>query len=128
MWSFLEIVVCDLARSLAWYTNTLRFEVILHDEEKQFVLLQGTGFRLALKTGERPAPLCAVRLHLEVEDLQAEVQRLCELGHTEEHETKASDEGYRRVKLADPDGNEVILFAWNLDRGWGSLNRDPSHS
>ena len=123
MWSFFEIVVCDLARSLAWYTKLLKFEVILHDEKQQFALLQGTGLRLALKAGERPSPLCAVRLHWEVEDLQAEVERLRELGHTEALETKTSNEGYRRVKLTDPDGNEVVLFTWNLGR---AVRRNPS--
>jgi catechol 2,3-dioxygenase-like lactoylglutathione lyase family enzyme len=116
MWSFLELVVCDLPRSQHWYTTYLDFKIILEDTTWQFVLLQGVGFRLALKAGQRPTALCAVRLHLEVQDLHDETERLRGAGYRDSLEPKTSTEGYERIKLTDPDGNEVVLFVWQSQR------------
>ncbi len=98
-----ELTVRDLAASLAFYRDRLGLAVELVDEANGFALLHAGG-RLALKRG---TPGGGATVHLEVADVAAELRRL-----GEPVETKASAEGYRRAKLADPDGHTVVLFEW----------------
>ncbi|CAN5321741.1 hypothetical protein BH11PLA2_BH11PLA2_00690 [soil metagenome] len=90
-----EIVVRDLAASVAWYvSHGLRIEK--DDAANGFVLLTDTADgRLALKAGT-PNP-GTVLLHFEVDTLTP-------------GEVKDSDEGYRRVIVDDPDGYRICLF------------------
>ena len=53
-----------------------------------------------------------VKLHLCVADLDAEVERLRGIGVVPDGAVKASGEGYRRARFADPDGVPVVLFEW----------------
>ena len=99
-----ELTVRDLAASLAFYRDRLGLPVELLDEANGFALLHAGG-RLALKRGE---PGGGATVHLEVADLDAELRRLGEVA-----DVKASDEGYRRAKLTDPDGHTVVLFQWS---------------
>jgi catechol 2,3-dioxygenase-like lactoylglutathione lyase family enzyme len=92
---FVELRVRDLAASVAWYRDVLGLEVVQADEVGRFALLSGG---VALKEGE---PGGGVLLAFEV----ASLERFA-------GEVKASDEGYRRVRLSDPDGYTVTLFEW----------------
>jgi catechol 2,3-dioxygenase-like lactoylglutathione lyase family enzyme len=92
---FVELRVRDLSASITWYRDVLGLEVVQMDEAGRFVLLGGG---VALKEGE---PGGGVLLAFEVESLER-------FGG----EVKASDEGYRRVRLSDPDGYAVTLFEW----------------
>jgi catechol 2,3-dioxygenase-like lactoylglutathione lyase family enzyme len=100
---FVELSVGDWAASLAWYRDALGLAVELLDEPRRFALLAAGPCRVALKEGT-PSPGGAL--------LAFEVDRLARyesLGG----ETKASDEGYRRLRLHDPDGYSVVLFEWS---------------
>ncbi|MGL4421422.1 MAG: VOC family protein [Gemmataceae bacterium] len=94
----LELGVTDLARAIAWYVAHLPVVVTRTDPACGFVLLEGAGCRLALK--QHPSPSTGVLIHFEVKELLPD------------QPIKASDEGYLRQKLSDPDGNTIILFQW----------------
>lgn len=114
-----ELAVADLAASLHFYRDRLGLPVELLDEANGFTLLHAGG-RLALKQAapvgravpDSGQPMSGAArptatVHLEVADLDAELQRLGEAA-----DIKASDEGYRRAVLHDPDGHRVVLFQW----------------
>ena len=95
-----EIVVRNVAASAAWYERSLGMTVARVDGAR-FILLEALGGRLALKQGE-PQP-AGVKLHFEADALPPGA------------DVKASDEGYRRIVLADPDGYAVVVFAWDAE-------------
>ena len=106
-----ELAVRDASASALWYAETLGFVVELTDAVNGFVLLAHPGGgKLALKVGDRVA--AGVTLHLEVADLDGQVARLAKIGVAPDGAAKVSAEGYRRVKLRDPDGVTVVLFEW----------------
>jgi catechol 2,3-dioxygenase-like lactoylglutathione lyase family enzyme len=106
----IELTVCDVEASTRWYCETLGFSRELVDVKRGFVLLKpATGeTKLALKEGV--SSTTGVILHFATDDLNADITRL---GYA--CEVKTSDEGYRRIKLEDPDGVTVVLFEW-IDR------------
>jgi len=111
MLHMVELTVGDAAASAAWYAAALGFTVALTDPATGFVLLtRADGGRVALMPG---GPVAAgVKLHFEVSDLDGHVARLHTLGVGLDGGVKASAEGYRRVRLRDPDGVVVVLFEW----------------
>lgn len=90
-----ELAASDLDRSIAWWTGLLGRGPALIDGGNGFALFEVDGGRLALKRGSPGGGT----VHFEVDRLPP-------------GEVKVSAEGYRRVKLADPDGNVVVLFEW----------------
>jgi catechol 2,3-dioxygenase-like lactoylglutathione lyase family enzyme len=107
---FVELTVRELARSLAWYSDVLGLEVLLHDEGRRWVMLAAGRARLALKEGEMAEGGTLVAF--EVDDLAAWVKRLRAKGVETEGESATSAEGYRRMRLRDPDGHAISLFEW----------------
>ena len=105
--SFVELLVSDWAASVAWYRDALGLRPIMRDEAGRFALFDAGGARIALKAGEPRAG--GVRLAMEVDDLDGWVARL---GDRVEGAIRPSDEGYRRARLRDPDGYEIVLFEW----------------
>jgi catechol 2,3-dioxygenase-like lactoylglutathione lyase family enzyme len=105
-----ELAVADLAVSMAWYRDRLRLTVELHDAARGFALLGDGRHRLALKQG--PAVSGNVKLAFQVDDLEAERQRLAGLGSDPEGPLRVSHEGYQSLKYRDPDGIAVELFEW----------------
>ena len=106
-----ELTASDPVASAAWYCDHFDFVVALTDAANGFVLLtHPDGGRLALKAGTPAA--AGVKLHLEVADLDGHVARLSNSGVVAKGNIKASDEGYRRARFADPDGVVVVLFEW----------------
>jgi hypothetical protein len=103
----IELTVADALVTATWYESALGFQIELHDPVRGFVLLSQPGgeTKLALKQGTKPSS--GVVLHFQSRDLQADIARL---GHT--GEARTSDEGYRRIKLRDPDGIAVVVFEW----------------
>lgn len=106
--SFVELVVKDLGRSLQWYCDWLGLTEVMRDGER-FALLDG-GAKLALKKGD-PVP-GSIRLAFQVTELETWITRLQVAGVSLEGEVKESDEGYRRVRLRDPDRYAVILYEY----------------
>lgn len=105
-----ELTVADWPSSVVWYRDRLGLAVELLDEPNRFALLGGHGGRLALKSGA-PVSGC-VKLVFHVSDLDAELARLAADGLVPTGPTNATPEGYRSVRLADPDGYLVELFEW----------------
>lgn len=96
---FVELRVRDWTASMAWYRDVLGLEPVMTDPLRRFALLRSEGCQIALKEGE-PTP-GGVLLSFEVNSLGPFVGKI-----------KTSEEGYRRVRLADPDGYDVVLFEW----------------
>lgn len=110
---FVELVVSDFARSVAWYRDALGLAVALLDGPKSFALLRTAGGgQLALKGGSGPPSPDAVRLHVFQPELDAALDRLAGLGVVPDGPPKVSHENYRSATLRDPDGYRVCLFDW----------------
>ncbi len=109
------IKVADWARAMAWYVDVLGLMAVLSDTENQFALLAaGTG-RLALQGDPLVSPSEApptVRLVFLVPDVDQERHRLIERGVEVGLPIENPREGYREIRLHDPEGTAVTLFSW----------------
>ena len=112
-------MVSDVEASVAWYTKHLGFKV-LTKHPPAFADVQRGALRLlisgpqssagrAMSDGERPKPGGWNRIHLIVDDLDAEVARLKAEGATFRNEV-VKGPGGAQVLLVDPSGNLVELF------------------
>ena len=112
-------LVDDVAESIAFYTTHLGFEV-LTDAAPAFCDVKRGGLRLLLSgplssagremaDGARPGPGGWNRIHLLVDDLDAEVARLTAAGVRFRNEIVRGPGG-AQVLVVDPSGNLVELF------------------
>jgi catechol 2,3-dioxygenase-like lactoylglutathione lyase family enzyme len=106
-----EVRVADWAASSRWYVDVLGLRPTLEDRERRFLLLEAGSGRVALKEGPVIPERGAVRLIFRVGDVAAERERLVGLG-VAVSAISGSAEGYREVRLADPDGTPIRLFSW----------------
>ncbi|SFW70957.1 VOC family protein [Amycolatopsis australiensis] len=112
-------LVDDVDAALAFYTGHLGFEVRTHfppafadvTRGNLRLLLSGptSSAGRALPGGAQPAPGGWNRIHLIVEDIDAEVARLRSAGVAFRSEV-ISGPGGRQIVLDDPAGNPVELF------------------
>jgi len=111
--------VADVARSVAFYTRNLGFEVE-HQQLPAFASLSLDGCQLYLSgpgaSGSRPMPDGRrqepggwTRVVLRVADLRACIEALKREGLRLRNEMEAGPGG-KQVQLEDPDGNPVELF------------------
>ncbi len=107
----IEIRLADWAGSSRWYVDVLGLTPILEDPERRFLLLQAGSGRIALKEAPAPADRGAVRLIFQVGDVDDARERLIARGVSVSEPTQ-SDEGYREVRLTDPEGTPIHLFSW----------------
>ena len=109
-----EIKVTDWPEMVRWYVATLGLRLALEDTPHQYALLEagpGSG-RIALKGGGSPGLLHgAVRLVFEAADVDAERDRLVRRGAAVSA-AEESPEGYRAIRLRDPEGTPITLFCW----------------
>jgi len=112
-------LVTDVAESIDFYTRHLGFE-LLSNPGPPFADVQRGNLRLLLSgpqssagrsmtDGEVPGPGGWNRIHLIVDDLDAEIERLSAAGAEFRNEVVAGPGG-RQVLLLDPSGNVVELF------------------
>ncbi|OWY60282.1 glyoxalase [cyanobacterium TDX16] len=112
-------LVHDVQESIAFYAEHLGFRVRL-DAAPAFADVVRGNLRLllsgplssagrAMADGEVPAPGGWNRVHLIVEDVEAEVARLSAAGLTFRNEV-VTGPGGSQVLLVDPSGNFVELF------------------
>jgi catechol 2,3-dioxygenase-like lactoylglutathione lyase family enzyme len=114
--SFVELYVRDWPASVAWYRDVLGLELILRADADQFALFAAGMARLALKAGDPGSS--ETLLVFEVDVLEEWVLRLAQCSVPLDGPVKDSSEGYRRIRLRDPDGHALCLFAWlQQDRG-----------
>ncbi|WP_169976796.1 VOC family protein [Tautonia rosea] len=107
-----ELHVVDPESMARWYAEVLGLRIVLRDFPKGFVLLEAPGGgRLALKRSERGGSGC--RLVFQVEDPDAERVRLQALAISVSEASDNTEESYREVRLTDPEGTPITLFAWS---------------
>jgi catechol 2,3-dioxygenase-like lactoylglutathione lyase family enzyme len=112
-------MVNDVAAAVDWYTKHLGFKV-LNNYAPAFADVARGSLRLLLSgpkssagrpmaDGERPGPGGWNRIHLIVDDIQAEVARL-RAAQVKVRNDIVSGPGGSQVLLVDPSGNLVELF------------------
>ena len=112
-------MVHDVSESVAFYTDVLGFE-ILNDFAPAFADVRRGNLRLllsgptssagrAMPDGEVPGPGGWNRIHLVLDDLDAEVARLAEAGASFRNEVVVGPGG-SQILVQDPSGNVVELF------------------
>jgi hypothetical protein len=113
---FMTVVkVMNWATIVPWYIDTLGLVPVLIDADHEFACLAAGNGRIGLKgvSEARPAHLWVkVRLVFQVPDVDLARQRLVEKGIEVSAPMDSHDEGYREVRLHDPDGNSLTLFTW----------------
>jgi catechol 2,3-dioxygenase-like lactoylglutathione lyase family enzyme len=113
-------IIDDVPAALNFYTTLLGF-ALERDASPAFASVQRDGVRLLLSgdgsSGKRPLPDGRRqasggwnRVHLEVADLAAEVERLRAAGVSFRTQDIVSGPGGAQVILDDPSGNPVELF------------------
>lgn len=105
-----EVRAGDWAQSLAWYRDVLGLTVAMTDPARAFALLDAGPARVAIRGGAPASP--SISLVFEVDDLDVERDRLARLGQAMSGPIDHPDEGFREVRVHDPDGNPIVLFAW----------------
>jgi predicted enzyme related to lactoylglutathione lyase len=113
---FMTVVrVADWSTIVSWYTDTLGLIPVLLDPQHEFAFLAAGQGRLGLQGIKRSSESSArsnVRLVFQVEDLDFQHQRLIEQGVEVSAAIDNREEGYREIRLHDPVGNSLTLFAW----------------
>ncbi len=112
-------MVHDVEESAAFYTDVLGFEV-LNDFAPAFADVRRGNLRLllsgptssagrAMPDGEVPGPGGWNRIHLVLDDLDAEVARLAAAGASFRNEVVVGPGG-SQILVQDPSGNVIELF------------------
>jgi len=119
-------IVDDVGRAIDFYTAHLGFEEVMHPaptfamlrrSELRFVLSApggGPGGGAAMSDGSFPAPGGWNRIQIEVDDLDATVERLRAAGAHFRNEV-VEGVGGRQVIVEDPAGNPIELFQPTID-------------
>ena len=112
-------MVDDVAAAIAFYSKHFGFEV-LNDYSPAFADVQRGNLRLLLSgppsaaarpmpDGQQPGPGGWNRIHLLVDDLEAEVERLRAAGLTFRNDI-VKGPGGSQILVDDPAGNPIELF------------------
>jgi predicted enzyme related to lactoylglutathione lyase len=107
--------IANWSAIVPWYIDTLGLVPVLLDAEHEFAFLAAGNGRLGLqgtKTARAVDERSKVRLVFQVRDVDAERLRLIERGVVVSMPIDNRKEGYREVRLHDPEGNTLTLFAW----------------
>jgi catechol 2,3-dioxygenase-like lactoylglutathione lyase family enzyme len=113
-------MIDDVPAAITFYTTMLGF-TLEHDASPAFAAVSRDGVRLllsgegssgkrALADGQRQVPGGWNRIHLQVPDLEAEVERLRAAGVPFRTNDIVSGPGGAQVIVDDPSGNPVELF------------------
>jgi catechol 2,3-dioxygenase-like lactoylglutathione lyase family enzyme len=110
----------DVPRAIGFYTTLLGFTLeidaspafasVVRDGVRLLLSGEGSSGKRTLADGRRQVPGGWNRVHLEVEDLAAEVERLRAAGVTFRMDDIVSGPGGAQIILDDPSGNPVELF------------------
>lgn len=121
----IRYMIDDVPAAIEFYTTHLGFALDL-DASPAFASVSRDGVRLLLsgKTssgrramidGREPVPGGWNRIHIEVENLAAEIERLREAG-LDFRSSIVSGPGGSQIILDDPSGNPIELFQPSLER------------
>ena len=95
-----------------WYRNVLGLRVLVRVVDDAYALFEAGDTRLAILGRPTPGdPSGRWSLGFEVEDLDAAHARLAAAGATVT-EPETHHEGFRELRVVDPDGNRLRLFSW----------------
>jgi predicted enzyme related to lactoylglutathione lyase len=113
---FMTVVrVSDWSTIVPWYIETLGMVPVLIDAEHEFALLAAGNGRLGfkgIKSRTSVQERTKVRFVFQVPDVDHERQRLAERGVVVSAPFDNAEEGFREVRLHDPDGNSLTMFTW----------------
>jgi catechol 2,3-dioxygenase-like lactoylglutathione lyase family enzyme len=107
------VQVRDFGAAVAWYRDVLGLSVLSLEPEEFCMLVPpgSTGPALALATDHpdriSPRPGIGWAPILVVEDFDATVAELRQRGVTFDADEEGSDEGYRLMRVLDPEGNAI---------------------
>lgn len=118
----IRYMIDDVPAAIKFYTAHLGF-VVEHDASPAFASVTRDGVRLllsgmtssgrkAMADGRVPVPGGWNRIHIQVDDLAAEIKRLSEAGLTFRNDV-VNGPGGSQILLDDPSGNPVELFQSN---------------
>jgi predicted enzyme related to lactoylglutathione lyase len=114
---FMTVVrVMDWSTTVPWYIETLGMVPILIDAEHEFALLAAGEGRLGfkgIKSHRIEHERTKVRFVFQVPDVDRERRRLVERGIVVSAPFDNHEEGYREVRLHDPEGNSLTMFTWS---------------
>jgi catechol 2,3-dioxygenase-like lactoylglutathione lyase family enzyme len=127
---FMTVIrVAHWQSTVHWYINTLGLSPILLDSPHEFALLAAGSGRVGLQGFKGAGALAGhgkIRLVFQVLDLHGERQRLIDQGVAVGVPVENHEEGYREVRLQDPEGHSLRLFAWT-DPARGEPFARPRH-
>jgi predicted enzyme related to lactoylglutathione lyase len=113
---FMTVVrVTEWSTIVRWYIDTLGMVPILIDAEHEFALLAAGHGRLGfkgLKSNCTVHERTKVRFVFQVADVDRERERLSTSGVVVSFPFDNQDEGFREVRLHDPEGNSLTMFSW----------------
>jgi predicted enzyme related to lactoylglutathione lyase len=115
-------MIDDVPTAIEFYTTHLGF-AIEHDASPAFASVTRDGVRLLLSgkssSGRRPMPDGRVpepggwnRIHIQVDNLKSEIERLAKAGLSFRNEI-VTGPGGSQILLDDPSGNPIELFQPN---------------
>jgi catechol 2,3-dioxygenase-like lactoylglutathione lyase family enzyme len=106
----LRLPVANLARSRAWYVETLRLDVEFEVPERHTVALKDSGdFAILLQEVSSPVAPNGCALWFQVADVDATWDEWSRLGVVFAHAPQKTYWGYG-AELADPDGYLIRLW------------------
>ena len=114
--TLVTVQVRDFDVMVAWYRDVLGLSVVWH-EPNEFCTLSaaGGGAVIALATDHpdriNPNPRTGWTPTFSVDDFDATVGALHAAGVVFDAEEEGSDEGYRLVRIQDPEGNVIGISA-----------------
>ncbi len=111
---FMTVVrVINWSTIVPWYIETLGLVPVLIDAEHEFALLAAGDGRLGFKgIKSRLHERTKVRFVFQVQDVDLERRRLAERGVVVSAPFDNREEGFREVRLHDPEGNSLTMFTW----------------
>ncbi len=113
---FMTVVrVTEWSTIVTWYIDALGMMPVLIDAEHEFALLAAGDGRLGFKGIKSNCTVherTKVRFVFQVANVDLEREKLLAKGVIVSAPFDNRDEGFREVRLHDPEGNSLTMFAW----------------
>lgn len=107
-----ELRTAEWAPLVDWYRDALGLKVLVRVLDDEYALLEAGDTRLAILGRATPGEATSRwSLGFEVPDVATARERLVGMS-MEVGELTDNPEGFRELRVIDPDGNRLRLFAW----------------